>query len=143
MNSDQYSSRSNQLSDSTLPAYCFLYAVFIGGLILNTTLAVKIIDIYGLYMPAGIFLWSLTFPITVIIAETYGRRYALYLVLGGFVVSVFTFGMISLTIVLPSAPFWEHDEAFNVIFGRNSRTILALVDTPLARIIHQTSLREW
>jgi len=81
MKQADYLSRTEQVNDKTLPAFCIIFAIFVGGLILNTTLGTKIIDIGGFYMPAGIFLWSLTFPLTDIIAETYGRKYALYFVI--------------------------------------------------------------
>lgn len=127
MDQREYIARENQITDKTLPAFCIIFAVFVGGLILNTTLGVKIIDVYGLYMPAGIFLWSLTFPLTDIIAETYGRKYALYLVLGGLCISLLALGMIQFALWLKPAPFWPNEDAYNMILGSNIRTILAQI----------------
>ena len=127
MEQKEYISRKNQITDKTLPAFCVIFAIFVGGLILNTTLGVKIIDIHGFYMPAGIFLWSLTFPLTDIIAETYGRKYALYLVLGGLCISLLALGMIQFALWLKPAPFWPNAEAYNTILGSNIRTIFAQI----------------
>ena len=119
--------RDNQINDKTLLAYSVIFALFVGGLILNTTLGIKIVDVYGFYMPAGILLWSLTFPLTDIVAETYGRKYALYMVLGGFLVSVLSVFMIKFAVALPAAPFWNKGEAYDLIMGANVRTILAQI----------------
>ncbi len=136
MRQAEYISRQNQLTDRTLPAFCIIFSIFIGGLILNTIIGTKIVDIFGFYMPAGIFLWSLTFPLTDIIAETYGRKYALYFVIGGFIVSVLAIVMIYFAMWLPSAPFWKNEEAYNTILGSNIRTILAMM---VSFIITQTA----
>ncbi len=78
-------------------------------------------------MPAGIFLWSLTFPLTDIIAETYGRKYALYFVIGGLAISLLSIIMIQFALWLPAAPFWQNEEAYNTIMGANFRTMLAQI----------------
>jgi len=119
--------RTNQLNDQTLLSYSILFALFVGGLVLTPTLGMKIADIYGFYVPAGIFLWCMTFPLTDIVAETYGRRYALYMVLGAGVFLILSMFMVQFAIALPSAPFWKNDQAFNTILGANIRTTLALV----------------
>lgn len=133
MNTD---TRKNQLTDKTLLAFSVLFAVFVGGLILNTTLGVKIVDIAGFYMPAGIFLWSLTFPITDIVAETYGRKYALYFVIGGLTISILAIFMIQFALWLKPAPFWQNNEAYKTILGTNTRLIVAQI---LSFIVTQTA----
>jgi uncharacterized integral membrane protein (TIGR00697 family) len=127
MATDSYTDRDNQINDKTLPAFCLIFAIFVGGLILNTTLGVKIVDIFGFYLPAGIFLWSLTFPLTDIVAETYGRKYALYLVLGGLSILLLSLVMIQFAMWLQPAPFWQNEEAYNTILGANIRLILAQI----------------
>jgi len=59
------------------------------------------------------------------VAETYGRKYAFYLVLGGGIILILSFLMIQFIMALPPAPFWKNEEAFNTIFNANTRTIIA------------------
>ncbi len=127
MDQNTYQTRTNQVTDKTLPAFCIIFAIFVGGLILNTTLGTKIVDIGGFYMPAGIFLWSLTFPLTDIIAETYGRKYALYTVIGGLSILLLSIVMIQFALWLPAAPFWKNEEAYNTIMNANFRIMLAQI----------------
>ena len=128
--------RENQISDQTLLAFSIIFAVFVGGLILNTTLGTKIVDIGGFYMPAGIFLWSLTFPLTDIVAETYGRKYAINLVIGGFTIILLAIFMIKFALWLKPAPFWENSEAYQTILGSNLRLIFAQI---LSFVVTQTA----
>lgn len=127
MTKKEVKTTNGNITDETLPVFCVIFAVFIGGLILNTIIGTKIVDIFGFYMPAGIFLWSLTFPLTDIVTETYGKRYALYFVLCGFIVAILSLIMISFALWLPAAPFWQNTDAFNTVLGANIRTILAML----------------
>lgn len=95
------------VNERNISGFCIIFAIFVGGLITNAIIAAKIITIAGLFLPASVFLWALTFPCSDIATEVYGRRYAHKMVLGGFVAYIFMLVFIGLAIHLPAAPFWQ------------------------------------
>ncbi len=105
--------------------YIFLIAIFVGGLVIAGVLASKIVNIAGLIVPGGVFAYSLTFPITDIICEVWGKKKGKYVVFSGFITLLVILGLIRLTLVFPKAPFWTGEEAFTKILGGTSRIIIA------------------
>ncbi len=116
---------STASNDSPFSPPLLLAALFAGTLAISSVLAVKIVQIGGLFAPAGVLAFSFTFACTDIASEVYGRKVATRLVLVGMVVLVVV-GLLSLLAVLwPAAPIWQDQEAFVAIIGRSPRIIIA------------------
>lgn len=105
--------------------FIFLVAIFVGGLVIASVLATKIIDVAGLYVPAGILAYSLTFIATDVISEIWGKRLAGVAVFGGFIALLMVSLLIQLALLWPPAPFWENEAAFGSILGSTFRVIMA------------------
>ncbi|MDH5365306.1 MAG: queuosine precursor transporter [Dehalococcoidia bacterium] len=106
-------------------AYILLIAIFVGGLVIAGVLASKIVSVAGLMVPAGVLAYSITFPITDIICEVWGRKRGEYVVFSGFITLLVVLGLIRLALIWPRAPFWGDQEAFSKILGSTSRIIIA------------------
>ncbi|MFQ5867531.1 MAG: queuosine precursor transporter [bacterium] len=106
-------------------AYILLIAIFVGGLVIAGVLASKIVNVAGLTVPAGVLAYSITFPITDIICEVWGRKRGKYVVFSGFMTLLVVLGLIRLALLWPRAPFWTQEEAFARILGSTSRIIIA------------------
>jgi len=106
-------------------AYILLTATFVGGLVIAEVLASKIVNMAGLIVPAGVLAYSITFPITDIICEVWGKKRANFVVFSGFITLLVVLGLIRLALVWPKAPFWTGEEAFARILGSTSRIIVA------------------
>lgn len=106
-------------------AFVLLTAVFVAALVIANVLAGKIISVWGVFVPAGVLAYSITFAITDTMAEIWGRARAQTLVNAGFVVLLLVWGLVALAIHLPPAPFWEQQEAFTAVLGATNRIILA------------------
>ncbi len=101
---------------ATLVATCLLVANII---------AVKLISIGGWVVPAGIIAYPLTFLFTDVIAELYGRRIASRVVWVGFGANILMVILVFGSRLLPPAPFWEAQSAYQSILGMVPRVVLA------------------
>ena len=110
-----------------LSLFLLLAALFVASLVTANVVAGKIIALWGLFVPAGVLAYSITFAITDTLAEIWGRERAQLLVNSGFAVLLLVWGLISLAIFLPAAPFWQAQEAFASVLGGTSRIILGSI----------------
>jgi len=102
-----------------------IISIFAASITIASILANKIISVFGLFVPAGLLAYSITFVCTDVISEVWGRRRAGQMVLGGFVALVITLLLVQLSLAWPGAPFWEGEAAFRSILGSTTRIIIA------------------
>lgn len=117
-------------------AYIILLGIFVGGITIASVLASKIINVAGLFVPAGILAYSITFTCTDVISEVWGAKRARDSVLAGFISLVIVLVLAQIAIVWPKAPFWNNSEAFDTILGTTSRVIVASLVAYLASQFH-------
>lgn len=106
-------------------AFIVLLSVFAGSITIASVLASKIICIFGLFVPAGILAYSITFVCTDVISEVWGKARAENAVFGGFAALAAVFALVQMSLLWPKAPFWRDAEAFQTILGSTSRIIVA------------------
>ena len=104
-----------------LIALSMLFATFI--LVANIT-AVKIIALGSDGIDAGIITYPLTFLISDVISEVYGRKTATKIVWLGFLVNLVMVSTIFLAGKLPAATFWIDQPAYDTILGSVPRIVL-------------------
>lgn len=110
---------------NALPWYLFLAVVFVAGLITANVISSKLITIGGIFVPAGVLAYSVTFAMTDTICELWGRERTQIVVNSGFAVQVLVWLLVMLAVVWPPAPFWDAQAAFGQIFGATGRIIVA------------------
>jgi uncharacterized integral membrane protein (TIGR00697 family) len=76
-----------------------LACAYSGSLVLAAVLASKIITVGPLVVPAGVLPYSVTFIVTDVVSEVWGKKQAKHLVMGGFVTLVLAFLLISMSII--------------------------------------------
>lgn len=113
------------MQNETQKAFLILNSIFVGSLVIASVLASKIITVFGLVVPAGVLAYCVTFVVTDVISELWGREKANSVVFGGFVALVFSLLLVRLAVVWPPAPFWSHDAAFRTVLDSTSRIIVA------------------
>ncbi|MDW7649748.1 MAG: queuosine precursor transporter [Bacillota bacterium] len=106
-------------------AFLLLSCSFVVLLVTSNVIAGKIITIGGLFAPAAVLCYSLTFATTDTLAEIWGKDRTRFVVNVGFFVTVLSALFIRLAIITPAAPFWQEQEAFAFILGGNLRIVLA------------------
>ncbi len=101
-----------------------LVSVFIGSITIASVLASKIIVFFGFFVPAGVIAYSCTFIVTDVISEIWGKQRANSVVIGGFLSLMTVLILIKISLVWPSAPFWNNQEAFQSVLGATPRIIV-------------------
>ncbi len=102
-----------------------LATLFATCLLVANIVAVKLVSIGGWVVPAGVIAYPLTFLFTDVIAELYGRKIASRVVWVGFGVSILMALLVYFGGLLPPAPFWEGQPAYESILGMVPRITLA------------------
>ena len=102
-----------------------LACIFAGSLVLAAVMASKIIQVGPIVVPAGVLAYCLTFLITDVISEVWGKEQAQTVVTGGFITLVLVFVLTSASIVWPPASFWPHQQAYKTILGSSARIMIA------------------
>ena len=105
--------------------YIYLSTMFVGLLIISNVLAVKLIDIWGFILPAAVIVYVVTYLLTDVIGELYGKKAARKTVQSAFITQIAALIFIFITIQLPAAPVFESQVQFEEILGGSFRVILA------------------
>ena len=117
-------------------AFILLVSMFVGSLVISSVLASKIITVLGLFVPAGVLAYCITFVVTDVVSEIWGKERANRVVFSGFITLLATFLLIRLALVWDAAPFWREQRAFSTVLGSTSRIIIASFIAYLASQYH-------
>ncbi|MFO7270015.1 MAG: queuosine precursor transporter [Sphaerobacter thermophilus] len=99
-------------------------ALFVTSLITANIVAVKLVDIGGLVVPAGtVTLFPLSYIFGDVLTEVYGFRRARLVIWLGFVCNLLAVGSIVITQVLPPAAIWDGQAAYERILGFTPRLL--------------------
>ena len=102
-----------------------LYGIFITSLLIANVLSAKIVTFWGLVIPAAIVAYPLTFLMTDVIGEIWGKEEANNAVKLGFICQIISLSMIGLAILLPVAPFADNQAEFRSIMSQSFRVVAA------------------
>lgn len=102
-----------------------LNGIFIVSLIIANIVSAKIVTFWGLVIPAAIVAYPLTFLMTDVIGEIWGKEQANQTVKVGFWCQLVSLVLIGLAILLPVAPFADNQEQFKGIMSSSFRVVLA------------------
>ncbi len=103
-----------------------LNAIFIASLLTSNVIAVKVITFWGLVVPAAVIVYPLTFLMTDIIGEIWGKESSGKTVRNGLICQVLALVFIGIALVLPIAPFaTDFQIQFAAVLGQSARVIVA------------------
>ncbi|MDR1406558.1 MAG: queuosine precursor transporter [Tannerella sp.] len=94
-------------------------------LVVSNLLETKVIQLGFVTATAGLILFPVSYIINDCIVEVWGYARARMIIWTGFGVNFFVVGLTQLAIMMPAAPYWEGEEAFNFIFGLTPRIVAA------------------
>jgi uncharacterized integral membrane protein (TIGR00697 family) len=98
-------------------------AIFITCLITSNIVAVKLVSIFGLIMPAGVIIFPLSYIFGDVLTEVYGYRQARKVIWLGFFCNLITVLAVWAGQGLPAAPFWDGQGAYERILGYTPRLL--------------------
>lgn len=116
-------------SDTTKPA---LTALFAGSIVLANVLAAKLTwfelpMLGGVAVPAGFVAFGVAYLASDLIVEYHGKEYASKVVNGTVFTLVVAYALVYLSIWMPTAPFYQGQDAFVSTLGGSASILLASV----------------
>lgn len=102
-----------------------LNCIFVVSLIIANIVAAKVVTFGWLVAPAAIVVYPVTFLITDLIGEIWGKAEANRTVKNGLICQLISLVLIGLAILLPVAPFADNQAAFVGILGNTFRMVFA------------------
>ena len=100
-----------------------LNGLFLTSLLIANVLSAKIVTIAGAVIPAAVVAYPLTFLMTDLIGEIWGKEQANQAVKIGFICQLISLVMIGLAILLPVAPFADNQAEFKSIMSQSFRVV--------------------
>ncbi len=114
--------------------YTFLTALFVVTLVISNIIAVKVVHIFGLFLPAAVILFPVAYIFGDVLTEVYGYARARQVIWTGFFCNLVAVGAMYVGGLLPAAPFWSAgafkapetaQQAYQAILGFTPRLLLA------------------
>lgn len=105
--------------------FVFFSILFTACLLTANIIAVKIITIFGLFVPAGIVVFPISYIFGDILTEVYGYGQAKKVIWFAFAGNLLMVFGIWIALNIQAAPFWTHQSSFNQILGFTPRLLLA------------------
>lgn len=102
-----------------------LQGIFVTSLVTANVLSGKIVVLGGLTIPAAVAAYPLTFLMTDVIGELWGKQEANNTVRLGFLCQLLSLGLIAVALALPVAPFADNQAAFVSVLGTTFRVVAA------------------
>lgn len=103
--------------------FVLVVAVFVTALITANIIAVKLIDVGGRVMPAGVVIFPISYIVGDVLTEVYGFRQARRVIWLGFLCNLIAVVAIAIGGVLPAASFWDGQAAYDRILGYTPRLL--------------------
>lgn len=117
----------NDIGKLQIPSIWFLgvVAIFLTSLLTANIIAVKLINVLGLILPAAIIIFPISYIVGDVLTEVYGYAWARRVIWLGFVCNLFMVIAIWIGQMLPPAGFWEGQTSYEQILGFAPRLLLA------------------
>jgi uncharacterized integral membrane protein (TIGR00697 family) len=105
--------------------FVLIVAVFVTCLITANIIAVKLIDLFGLVVPAAVVIFPLSYIFGDVLTEVYGYAVSRRVIWLGFFCNLLAVIAISIGGGLPAASFWQNQTAYDAILGFTPRLLVA------------------
>ncbi|RLB43738.1 MAG: VUT family protein [Deltaproteobacteria bacterium] len=105
--------------------FLVITAVFVTALIASNIIAVKLICVFGLVLPAAIVIFPISYIIGDVLTEVYGYGQARRVIWLGFACNLLVVLVFWIGKILPPAPFWKYQQAYAQILGFTPRLVMA------------------
>jgi len=109
------------------PRLQILFALFVGLLIGMNLLGSKITTLFDFSVSVGIFMMPITFLITDIVEEVYGKNIVKNFIFNGILILVITFLYTIVFVKLSPHQKYQYNDEYQIIFGNSLRMIFASI----------------
>ena len=105
--------------------FVLVVALFITCLVTANIIAVKLVDLFGLTVPAAVIIFPVSYILGDVLTEVYGYREARRVIWLGFFSNLLVVVAIIAAQALPGASFWDGQAAYERILGYTPRILAA------------------
>jgi len=105
--------------------FILIVSFFITCLITSNIIAVKLINLFGSILPAGVIIFPLSYIIGDVLTEVYGYGRTRQVIWLGFICNLITIVAIWLAQLMPPAAIWDGQAAYEKILGYTPRLLIA------------------
>jgi len=105
--------------------FVLVVALFITCLVAANIIAVKLVDLFGLAVPAAVIIFPVSYILGDVLTEVYGYRQARRVIWLGFLSNLLVVLAIVGAQALPAASFWDGQAAYERILGYTPRILAA------------------
>ena len=102
-----------------------LNVIFVSSILISNVIAAKLISIFGFAVPAGVVVFPISFLMTDVINEVWGKNEAMFTVKMGFLVSIMATALYTLSVKLPPHSSWGMQYEYSAIMSSVYRIVLA------------------
>ncbi len=115
----------NDVINKNFKMFHYVAMLYVATLIISNTIAVKIISIGSLAIPAAIICFPISYIINDVLVEVYGYKKARQVIWGGFFCLALMAILYVIATKLQPAPFWDKQEQFESLLGLVPRITFA------------------
>lgn len=107
--------------------FLYIAILFVAVLMISNTTASKIIELGPFVVSGAIFVFPISYIFGDVLTEVYGYKASRKIIWSGFAALIFMSFWYWFIQILPSAPFWQNQEAYETILGAVPRITLASI----------------
>lgn len=105
--------------------FVLIVAIFVTCLIAANIIAVKLVDIFGLIVPAAVVIFPISYIFGDVLTEVYGYAASRRVIWLGFFCNLLAVVAFIIGGALPAASFWQGQTAYDTILGYAPRLLFA------------------
>ncbi len=112
-------------SKALTPIFMVIASLFVTCLLLSNIIAGKLMQVYGLVLPAGTILFPITYLFGDVLTEVYGYRRTRLVIWVGFACNALMAVIFLVVIALPYPSIWHNQNAYATVLGMTPRLVAA------------------
>lgn len=115
--------RHREMQKAPSPYLLVISTLFVTCLLTANLIAVKLVEVAGLVLPAAVIIFPISYIVGDVLTEVYGYAHARRVIWLGFFCNLIMVIAVWVAGLLPSAPFWEAQAAYQRILGTTPRIL--------------------
>ena len=108
-----------------LHALLYLAVFYTTALIVSNVIAGKLIDVFGVVLTAGVFIFPVVYILDDVLPEVYGFQITRRIIWLAFAANAFAVAFFLLAVALPYPGFWDKQDAYATVLNFTPRLLLA------------------
>ena len=118
---------SKKISEQHLFPYAMLFGVYVAMVVMAALLGAKLVQVGSVVFDSGLPIFAMSFFITDITSEVYGKPYSKKIMYGGLLGLIISMLCIKLSLSMPSSADWMIEKEFNTVFAMGNRIFIAAI----------------